>query len=276
MYLGSDADHILSAEALAPWVDDTLNELEFILGPVSTPYGALRASLGYPEPWALKYVEIGNEDNLYTNGSSTYAAYRFSMFYNAITTAYPDLKIISSTGDYTAVGGSGETATWTDFHTYSRPDTLVSMFDKFDHASREYKTLIGEYAIVQENLDGQLAGVNWDLPKFPQPVWIGAVSEAIWSIGAERNSDAVVGMSYAPGFQNLNSYNWSVSLLCSALSILMSFVSSNSLSFSCIGILQSAIINNQQQQLMSPQTNSPTSFPSPPTFRRLSSQPLGM
>ncbi|PMD60017.1 glycoside hydrolase family 51 protein [Hyaloscypha bicolor E] len=213
MYLGSDADHILSAEALAPWVDDTLNELEFILGPVSTPYGALRASLGYPEPWALKYVEIGNEDNLYTNGSSTYAAYRFSMFYDAITAAYPNLKIISSTGDYTAVGGSGETATWTDFHTYSRPDTLVSMFDKFDHASREYKTLIGEYAIVQENLDGQLAGVNWDLPKFPQPVWIGAVSEAIWSIGAERNSDAVVGMSYAPGFQNLNSYNWSPDLI---------------------------------------------------------------
>ncbi|CZR66471.1 probable alpha-N-arabinofuranosidase A precursor [Phialocephala subalpina] len=213
MYLGNDVDHILSAEALEPWVDDTLNELEFILGPVSTHYGALRASLGYPEPWALKYVEIGNEDNLYTNGSSTYATYRFSMFYDAITAAYPDLTIISSTGDYTAIGGSGETATWTDFHTYSRPDTLVSMFDKFDHASREYKTLIGEYAIVQENLEGQLAGVNWDLPKFPQPVWVGAVSEAIWSIGAERNSDAVVGMSYAPGFQNLNSYNWSPDLI---------------------------------------------------------------
>jgi alpha-N-arabinofuranosidase len=212
MYLGNDVGHILTAEELVPWVEDTLDELEFILGPKSTPYGALRASLGYPEPWALNYVEIGNEDDLYTNGSSTYAAYRFSMFYDAISAAYPDLKIISSAGDYTAVGGSGDTASLTDYHVYSRPDTLVSMFDHFDHASREYKSIIGEYAIVQEN-DGQLDGVDWDLPKFDYPVWIGAVSEAIWSIGAERNTDAVVGMSYAPGFQNLNSYSWSVGTL---------------------------------------------------------------
>ena len=210
MYLGNDVGHILSAEALAPWVDDTLNELEFILGPISTPYGSLRASLGYPQPWPLKYLEIGNEDDLYTNGSSTYEAYRFSMFYDAISAAYPDLKIISSTGDYTAVGGSGNTATLTDYHVYSRPDTLVSMFNHFDHASREYKSMIGEYAIVQGNVPGQPQGVDWDLPKFDYPVWIGAVSEAIWSIGAERNSDAVMGMSYAPGFQNLNSYSWSV------------------------------------------------------------------
>lgn len=264
MYLGNDVGHILTAEALEQWVDSTLNELEFILGPVSTPYGTLRASLGYAEPWALKYVEIGNEDNLYTNGSETYSDYRFSMFYDAISEAYPDLIIISSTGDYTAVGGSGETATWTDYHTYSRPDTLVSMFNKFDHASREYKTLIGEYAIVQENLEGQLAGVDWDLPKFPYPVWIGAVSEAIWSIGAERNSDAVVGMSYAPGFQNLNSYNWSVS----------PFIPSpfNSVSFSHIHFPVSTILNNHNNL----STNSLTLSPSPPTSRRLSSQPLGI
>jgi alpha-N-arabinofuranosidase len=266
MYLGNEADHILTAEALAPWVDDTLNELEFILGPVSTPYGSLRAALGYPEPWALKYVEIGNEDNLYTNGSSTYAAYRFSMFYNAISTAYPDLIIISSTGDYTAVGGSGETATWTDYHTYSRPDTLVSMFNKFDHASREFKTLIGEYAIVQENLEGQLAGVDWDLPKFPYPVWVGAVSEAIWSIGAERNGNAVVGMSYAPGFQNLNSYTWSVSLY-------LLFIPNSVLLTDFPLLVLNFIINNQ---LINPQTNSLTSSPSPLTSRRLSSQPLGI
>ena len=63
---------------------------------------------------------------------------------------------------------------------------------------------------MQGNVAGQPEGVDWNLPKFDYPVWIGAVSEAIWSIGAERNTDAVVGMSYAPGFQNLNSYSWSV------------------------------------------------------------------
>lgn len=212
MYLGNEADHILTAEELVPWVQDTLDELEFLLGPITSTFGAYRASLGYPEPFHLKYVEIGNEDNLYTNGASTYAAYRFPMFYDAISAAYPDLTIISSTGDYSAVGGSGANATWTDFHTYSRPDLLTSWFNHFDHASREYKTLIGEYAVVQENLpNGALDGVNWDLPKVKYPTWIGAVAEAIFSIGAERNGDAVVAMAYAPGFQNLNSYQWSVS-----------------------------------------------------------------
>lgn len=77
---------------------------------------------------------------------------------------------------------------------------------------------------MQENLPGAaLEGVNWDLPKVKFPSWIGAVAEAVWSLGAERNGDAVVGMSYAPGFQNVNSYQWSVcfpsSLLLTALAI---------------------------------------------------------
>ena len=40
-----------------------MNELEFILGPVTSTYGSVpvRATLGYPDPWNLNYVEIGNE-----------------------------------------------------------------------------------------------------------------------------------------------------------------------------------------------------------------------
>jgi alpha-N-arabinofuranosidase len=45
------------------------------------------------------------------------------------------------------------------------------------------------------------------------PIWIGAVGEAIYTLGAERNGDIVIGASYAPGFQNLNNFQWGVSLL---------------------------------------------------------------
>ncbi|TVY83677.1 Alpha-L-arabinofuranosidase A [Lachnellula suecica] len=213
MYLGDEADHILTAAELAPWVDDTLDELEFILGPSSSTFGALRTSLGYREPWDLKYVEIGNEDNLYDNGASTYASYRFSMFYDAISAVYPELNIVSSAGDYSAVGGSGtNNPSSTDFHIYTRPDYFVTQFGKFDNASREHKTLVGEYACVQGNLD-EVVGVDWDLPRVPWPTWVGAVSEAVWSLGIERNGDAVLGMSYAPGFQNLDSYEWAPDLI---------------------------------------------------------------
>jgi len=220
MFLGNEVDHILTAEELAPWVDDTLNELEFILGPTSSTFGSLRASLGYPEPWPVKYVEIGNEDNLYDGGAQTYAAYRFSMFYNAISAAYPDLTIISSTGDLTAVGGTGtDNPTATDYHIYTRPNLFVSQFGKFDTASREHKTLIGEYACIQGNVVDYTVGVDWNAPRMPWPTWVGAVSEAIWSLGIERNGDAVLGMSYAPGFQNVNSYQWAVSIYFRTISL---------------------------------------------------------
>jgi alpha-N-arabinofuranosidase len=204
MYLGSH--DYLSAAALAPWVNDTLNELEFILGDTSTSYGALRASLGYPKPWNLKYVEIGNEDQL-EGGAGSYASYRFSMFYNAISAKYPYLIIISSTGDLTALGPGSAT----DYHIYTRPDYFVSQFGYFDNANRSHKILVGEYAQVQYNLFGQITGTNWSAPKIEWPIWVGAVSESIWSLGVERNGDVTIGMSYAPGFQNLNSYVWTVS-----------------------------------------------------------------
>jgi alpha-N-arabinofuranosidase len=188
-------------------VQDTLDELEFILGPATSPFGSMRAALGYPEPWKLKYVEIGNEDNI-SGGPASYAAYRFPMFYNAIHALYPDLIIVSSTGGLTAVGEGS----MTDFHLYARPDWYVYVaFQRFDNIDRTHKVFVGEYANVQYNLRNTITGVNWSAPKLEYPIWVGAVSEAIFAIGCERNADLVIGMSYAPGFQNLNSYEWSVS-----------------------------------------------------------------
>lgn len=198
MYLVTD--DVLSEEALKPYVNDTLNELEFLLGPVTTPYGSLRASLGYPSPFPLKFLEIGNEDNLY-NGASSYAKYRFSLFYNAISPLYPDLTIISSTGDLTAVGPGSAT----DFHIYTLPDYFVSQFGKWDNVPRTHKVLIGEYANVQYNiLDEPLAGVNWSAPKLQWPVWSGAVAESVWSIGAERNGDVSFETIFVLGFELLS------------------------------------------------------------------------
>jgi alpha-N-arabinofuranosidase len=44
-----------------------MDELEYIMGDVSTPYGALRASHGYPKPWAVPFVEVGNEEYVQRN-----------------------------------------------------------------------------------------------------------------------------------------------------------------------------------------------------------------
>lgn len=64
-------------------------------GDKTTTYGAIRASLGYPNPFTTDYVEIGNED-YFNGGSPSYYSYRFDAFYNAIHAAYPSLHLIST------------------------------------------------------------------------------------------------------------------------------------------------------------------------------------
>jgi alpha-L-arabinofuranosidase len=92
-----------------------------------------------------------------------------------------------------------------DYHQYTRPDYFASQFNFFDHFPTAHKTLIGEYANVQPNAP-TLQGTDWDAPKFEYPVWVGTVAEAVFLIGAERNTDQIIGAAYAPLFNNLNSY----------------------------------------------------------------------
>lgn len=132
-------------------------------------------------------------------------------FYDAIHAAYPDIKLISSTGDLTAVAGHSGT----DYHEYARPNIYASQFDLWDNANRSHPILLGEYATIQPNKGDASTQVDWSgaEPRLQYPIWIGAVGESIYTLGAERNGDVVIGASYAPGFQNMNDFQWSVSLI---------------------------------------------------------------
>lgn len=118
-------------------MQDALNEIEFLTGSVDTEYGALRAKIGHPEPWKIKYVEVGNEDNL-NNGLASYKAYRFPAFYKAITAKYPDIQVLASTIDMTIPGTAGG-----DWHLYDTPDNFITKFDMFDNYSKEHPILLG-------------------------------------------------------------------------------------------------------------------------------------
>lgn len=183
--------NVTPASELQPYVDDALAQIEFITGAPNTPYGKLRASLGYPKPWSLKYIEVGNEDNLWGGGPS-YVEYRFRMFYDAIKAKYPDMFVFASTNDYNIAEtmDAGE-----DYHHYSRPDFFVGQFGFFDHFPTGYKTIIGEYATVQPNVP-EGGDTNWDIGRLIFPTWIGAVAEAVFLLGAERNADKVWGVAY--------------------------------------------------------------------------------
>jgi alpha-L-arabinofuranosidase len=62
-------EHIQPGPTLEPYVQDALDEIEYLTGSASTKWGAERVRDGHAEPFALKYVEIGNEDWFDTPGS---------------------------------------------------------------------------------------------------------------------------------------------------------------------------------------------------------------
>ncbi|KAI0421854.1 alpha-N-arabinofuranosidase A [Xylaria grammica] len=194
-------------DQLQQFIDDALDEIEFIRGPPDSKWGAVRAELGHPEPWKLEYVEVGNEDWLAgaPNGWETYKDYRFPLFLEAINEAYPDIQVIGSGSVYDGHDipspGAG------DYHLYTTPDTWVAEFGKFDTVKTPH--IIGEMASTFPN-----GGTGWDSGVLrPFPWWGGAVGEAVALIGYERNADRIIGAVYAPILRNMNRWQWSITML---------------------------------------------------------------
>jgi alpha-N-arabinofuranosidase len=189
-------------------VEDALNEIEFVRGDVSTPYGALRASLGYPEPWELKYVELGNEDWLAGGdpGFDSYKEYRYPLLKQAIQAKYPDIRTIASPSVFDDMTIPADSAG--DYHPYREPNVFYNEFHKFDNLTADNLTLVGEFSSTHPN-----GGIKWDGDLQPFPWWIGGVGEAIFMISTERNGDRIIGSTYAPILRNMNKWQWSICMI---------------------------------------------------------------
>ncbi len=87
--------HVNPGPDLEPYVQDALDEIEYVTGPATSKWGSLRAKAGHPTPFKLTYVEVGNEDWFDKSGSYDQ---RFVQFNTAIKARYPQLKVISTVG----------------------------------------------------------------------------------------------------------------------------------------------------------------------------------
>jgi len=86
---------------------------------------------------------------------------------------------------------------------------MSNQFTYFDNYTTQNPILIGEYAIVDYDRPNT-TGPEWytGAPRAFVPFWYGSVSEAIFLLGAERNSEKIISAMYAPSFQNLNRWQW--------------------------------------------------------------------
>jgi alpha-L-arabinofuranosidase len=174
-------DHINPGPALTPFVQDALDEIEFATGDTSTKWGAIRAKLGHPAPFPVKYVEIGNED--WFDRSGSYEG-RYAQFYKAIKAKYPQLELIAT------APLKRMKPDVLDDHYYKRADEFFADVKHYDNADRSGpKIFVGEWATREGSPTTNMGA---------------ALGDAAWMTGMERNSDLIVMASYAPLFVNVN------------------------------------------------------------------------
>jgi len=186
-------------DSLQPWIDETLNALEYANGPVTSKYGALRAKNGHPEPFNIEYLEIGNENNQPNPREQSDNYYRrFKLFKDAVLAKYPNMHLI---GNVAAWGTdypkweSNETVELLDEHYYRTPGWFAEKFNHYDNYDRRGPAVyVGEYAVTQGF--GKVGNLN------------AALGEAVFMMGMENNSDIVKMGSYAPIFANINETRW--------------------------------------------------------------------
>jgi alpha-L-arabinofuranosidase len=175
-------DHVTNSAALEPYIQEALEEIEYVTGDASTKWGAQRIKDGYPKPFPLHYVEIGNED--FADNSGSYE-WRFAQFYDAIKAKYPQLQIMSTTAVKSRV------ADLNDEHYYRSEEEMEAqsfMYDTRDRAAKS-KIFVGEWATRVGS---------------PTPNMAGALGDAAWMCCLERNADIVLMHCYAPLFVNVS------------------------------------------------------------------------
>ena len=206
--IGSDALYVAFAgmtvhpdnnwplDQIEPVIQQTLDAIEYALGPADSKWGAVRAKMGHPQPFPLKYVEIGNE-----HPPALYGDY-YKKFREVIKAKYPSMNVIMSMywsglnpGAITRAGD--ENIDMVDEHAYRDAAWIRTNFDYFDKYKRKPWTIyIGEYASHHGGGD-----------------WYGGLSDSVYLMMVERNGDLVKMASYAPLFCNVNKRDWGVNLI---------------------------------------------------------------
>jgi alpha-N-arabinofuranosidase len=174
-------EHVDPGPALKPYIQDALDEIEYVTGSTSTKWGAERAKNGHPAPFALHYVEIGNED--WFDRSGSYDG-RYAQYYKEIKEHYPDLQLIA-----TAPVKSTRPDVLDEHFYMSAEQSFADAghYDKYDRSGP--KIFVGEWATREGS---------------PTPNLGAALGDAAWMTGMERNTDMVIMASYAPLFVNVN------------------------------------------------------------------------
>ncbi|MBC8053919.1 MAG: alpha-L-arabinofuranosidase [Sphingobacteriaceae bacterium] len=197
---------VVAMDQLDPYIQDALDLIEFANGPVTSKWGKLRAEMGHPASFNMKYLGVGNEqwDEQYLE--------RYKAFEKVLSVKHPEIKLASSAGpspngprfDFAWKELKNTQTAMVDEHYYQNPDWFFKNASRYDNYDRNApKVFAGEYAA--HSTQGQ--------EPESRNTWLSALAEAAFMTGLERNADVVHMASYAPLLAHVEAWQWRPDLI---------------------------------------------------------------
>lgn len=196
-YQNRNPEAHVPVDSLQPYIQDALDLIEFANGDTTTVWGALRAEMGHPAPFGLKYLAVGNEQ-----WGPEYVE-RLTKFVDALRSAHPEIEIVGSSGpqsegeqfDYLWPEMKRLKVDLVDEHFYRPEDWFLSQGARYDSYDRKGpKVFAGEYACHGKG--------------YKRNHFNAALCEAAFMTGLERNADIVRMATYAPLFAHVEGWQW--------------------------------------------------------------------
>lgn len=197
-----ESNEVVPMDELDPYIQDALDLIEFANGGTDTKWGKLRADMGHPAPFNMKFIGIGNEQ-----WGPEYPE-RLKLFVEALRKAHPEIKIIGSSGpnsegkdfDYLWPEMKKLKVDLVDEHFYRPEDWFLKSGNRYDNYDRKGpKVFAGEYACHGK-------GKKWNH-------FHASLLEAAFLTGVERNADVVHMATYAPLLAHVEGWQWRPDLI---------------------------------------------------------------
>eukprot|EP00887_Chlorella_sp_A99_P005257 scaffold1.g5257.t1 len=143
---------------------------------------------------SLEFIS-GPPDSQACDCGKPYYLNSYLAFFGAIRARYPHMRLVANCD----MGADAPTDLW-DWHVYTNPTDMFNRRHDFDGKTPQNSHYIfaSEYAVTDGGGWGNL---------------IGAVSEAAFMTGLERNSEVVVLAAYAPLFVHTNNRPWPTNMI---------------------------------------------------------------
>lgn len=179
-----------SLDDMQEWIDEALDLIEFANGDKDTKWGSVRAGMGHPEPFHMKYLGIGNEEV----GDAYFE--RYEIIASEVRRKHPEISLINSAGP----GSSGSEfikgweqarrgmADFVDEHYYQCPEWFIANADRYQEYAPVPGAFLGEYGSCDDS-------------------WKNALAEAAFMTGLEK-AEGMCLACYAPMLCNVSYQNW--------------------------------------------------------------------